>query len=57
VALSAGPGAAAVPAGGGRREGSDSIVAQVARNVSSVTGEIHADDLDVPTFLRRAPKS
>jgi cell division protein FtsZ len=42
---------------GASRPGSDSIVAQVARNVSSVTGEIHADDLDVPTFLRRAPKS
>jgi len=53
VALGAGAGSSAAA----RREGPDSIVAQVARNVSSVTGEIHADDLDVPTFLRRAPKS
>jgi cell division protein FtsZ len=30
-----------------------SVVQQVARNVSSVTGAIPADDLDVPTFLRR----
>ena len=53
VALGAGAGSSAAA----RREGPDSIVAQVARNVSSVTGEIHADDLDVPTFLRRAPKA
>jgi cell division protein FtsZ len=58
LAAAGGGGAAAVVSGGSaRRESSDSIVAQVARNVSSVTGEIHADDLDVPTFLRRAPKS
>ncbi len=30
-----------------------SVVQQVARNVSSVTSNIPADDLDVPTFLRR----
>ncbi len=30
-----------------------SVVQQVARNVSSVTSAIPADDLDVPTFLRR----
>ncbi len=30
-----------------------SVVQQVARNVTSVTGDIPAHDLDVPTFLRR----
>jgi cell division protein FtsZ len=29
------------------------VVQQVARNVSDVTHEVPADDLDVPTFLRR----
>jgi len=30
-----------------------SIVQQVARNISDVIHEVPADDLDVPTFLRR----
>ncbi|HXZ19239.1 MAG TPA: cell division protein FtsZ [Candidatus Acidoferrales bacterium] len=54
VAAAGGGGVVAASSGGGR--GMDSIVAQVARNVSSVTGEIPADDLDVPTFLRRGQK-
>jgi cell division protein FtsZ len=54
AAAGGGAGVVAVPSGGAR--GTDSIVAQVARNVSSVTGEIPADDLDVPTFLRRSQK-
>jgi hypothetical protein len=29
------------------------VVQQVARNVSEVIHEVPADDLDVPTFLRR----
>jgi hypothetical protein len=29
------------------------VVQQVSRNVSEVIHEIPADDLDVPTFLRR----
>ena len=55
VAAAGGGGVVAAAGGGGR--GTDSIVAQVARNVSSVTGEIASDDLDVPTFLRRSQKS
>jgi hypothetical protein len=55
VAAAGGGGVVAASGGGGR--GADSIVAQVARNVSSVTGEIASDDLDVPTFLRRSQKS
>ena len=55
VAAAGGGGVVAASGGGGR--GTDSIVAQVARNVSSVTGEIASDDLDVPTFLRRSQKS
>ena len=54
AAAGGGGGVVAVPAGG---RSTDSIVAQVARNVSSVTGEIPADDLDVPTFLRRSHKT
>ena len=60
VAAAGGGGAVAVTGGrpsNAAQGGADSIVAQVARNVSSVTGDIHADDLDVPTFLRRGPKS
>jgi hypothetical protein len=30
------------------------VVQQVSRNVSEVIHEVQADDLDVPTFLRRA---
>ncbi len=55
VAAAGGGGGVVATSGGGR--GADSIVAQVARNVSSVTGEIASDDLDVPTFLRRSQKS
>jgi hypothetical protein len=29
------------------------VVAQVSRNVTDVIQEVAADDLDVPTFLRR----
>ena len=29
------------------------VVQQVARNVADVRSEVPADDLDVPTFLRR----
>jgi len=29
------------------------VVQQVARNVADVRSEVSADDLDVPTFLRR----
>jgi hypothetical protein len=36
-------------AGGGGRD----VVQEVARNVSSAMGDVPADDLDVPTFLRR----
>jgi len=54
VAAAGGGGATVVA---GAKPGAESVVAQVARNVSSVTGEIPADDLDVPTFLRRGPKS
>jgi hypothetical protein len=32
------------------------VVQQVARNVSDVVPEMPADDLDVPTFLRRQAK-
>ncbi|NDQ58430.1 MAG: cell division protein FtsZ [Acidipila sp.] len=35
----------------------ESVVSQVSRNVSSVISEIPANDLDVPTFLRRAHKA
>jgi len=56
AAAGGGGGVVAAPSTGAGR-GTDSIVAQVARNVSSVTGEIAADDLDVPTFLRRGQKS
>ncbi|HXW16688.1 MAG TPA: hypothetical protein VEJ39_00200, partial [Candidatus Acidoferrales bacterium] len=35
------------------RETSPNIVSEVTRNVSDVINEIQADDLDVPTFLRR----
>jgi cell division protein FtsZ len=35
------------------RESSPNIVAEVSRNVSEVINEVPADDLDVPTFLRR----
>ena len=52
----AGGGGGVVTATAGSGRGTDSIVAQVARNVSSVTGDIPADDLDVPTFLRRGQK-
>jgi cell division protein FtsZ len=31
----------------------ENVVQEVARNVSSVIQEVAADDLDVPTFLRR----
>ncbi len=37
----------------GRERVAESVVSQVARNVSSVISEIPANDLDVPTFLRR----
>jgi hypothetical protein len=30
------------------------VVQQVARNVNEVMHDVPADDLDVPTFLRRA---
>ena len=35
----------------------ESVVSQVSRNVTSVISEIPANDLDVPTFLRRAHKA
>ena len=56
AAAGGGGGVVAAPSTGAGR-GTDSIVAQVARNVSSVTGELAADDLDVPTFLRRGQKT
>jgi len=57
VAAAGGGGAvSAVSGSGSGSRATDSIVAQVQRNVSSVTGDISADDLDVPTFLRRSQK-
>ena len=35
------------------REEQRNVVAEVSRNVSEVIHEVPADDLDVPTFLRR----
>jgi len=52
----AGGGGVVAPVGGAGSRGIDSVVAQVQRNVSSVTGDISRDDLDVPTFLRRGQK-
>ncbi len=40
-------------AGGGGSVSAASVVAEVARNVSGLAHEVAADDLDVPTFLRR----
>jgi cell division protein FtsZ len=36
-----------------REQAHENVVQEVARNVSSVIQEVAADDLDVPTFLRR----
>ena len=41
----------------GHPKPAESVVSQVTRNVSSVISDIPANDLDVPTFLRRAHKA
>ena len=41
------------PTGGNIAPQQTNVVQQVARNVSEVRNEVPADDLDVPTFLRR----
>ena len=57
VAAAGGGGVVApVSSASGGSRAVDSVVAQVQRNVSSVTGDIAHDDLDVPTFLRRGHK-
>jgi cell division protein FtsZ len=41
----------------GQPKPAENVVSQVSRNVSSVISEIPSNDLDVPTFLRRAHKA
>jgi cell division protein FtsZ len=45
--------AAAAGAGAGQAAAASNVVREVQQNVRDVSGEMPADDLDVPTFLRR----
>ncbi len=52
-ARSFGTAAAGAPGAAASGAASQNVVAEVARNISGAIQEIAADDLDVPTFLRR----